>query len=698
MGFYKPTTTQTPDPIFDYWLTRLTGAEMRVLLYAVRRTYGFKKDDDNISLDQFEHGIRTEEGAVLDEGCGCSRKSILRAIKLLIDKGILIKTRRHDADRRDDVNNYRLHIVDERLEHPERGFRKVNTTQVPDEVFDHWLRRLSDAELFVLLYIVRRTLGFRKPADVISPEQFLTGVRTRAGAVLDDGCGVSKKHLYLALAGLKDKGLVAVQRRRSRRAGNIPSVYSLVFEDDVPGILSRSPDDLDPRAAAYDPHADAILIGAELAAPRVDDYGVPTAARRAPGGGPAGRETTYRGKHSDDKRGANGQREGRAMSPGGAHADDHGGAHADDHGGAHADDHGGAHADDHGGAHADDHGGAHGLHGGRTTTPGEGRADDQGYGSQSAPQQTANYQQTDKQETGHTQTDIKDDSISKSSRHRPNMDDPERMTEHVTIPQYSALISQRIADLSLLFHDQDHQRSNRTRALRLWAESNLGEQTFAHMVQEARLIAGKRGNIEKDAADGVGTFDGAKNRMPYFFAVLEDLVDMARDTGSAAQPSWPTQPGDGRGHSHADGPGPGPAMGMPTTRGVVSPGGDVSPETMRDSRGPGGASPGREPTAHHRNGNGGEGGEGGESDLWTAALDEVRLVVTPENYAMWLGSTRVVGRVGRVLRVAVPTEFHREWLTRKLQGKVMAALNRLGHAGLEIEYVVARATGVDGQD
>src|SRR5207248_6862149 len=135
MGFHRPTTTQTPDPVFDFWLTRLTGAEMRVLLYAVRRTYGFKKDSDNISLGQFERGITTEGAAVLDEGCGCSRKSILRAIKLLESKGLLIKTRRHDESR-DDVSNYRLHVIDQRRPRAECGFRAVNTTQVPDEVFD----------------------------------------------------------------------------------------------------------------------------------------------------------------------------------------------------------------------------------------------------------------------------------------------------------------------------------------------------------------------------------------------------------------------------------------------------------------------------------------------------------------------------------------------------------------------------------
>ncbi len=171
-GFHKPTTTQTPDALFDYWQTRLTKAEMRVLLYAVRRTFGFKKDDDDISLDQFVHGITTREGEILDEGCGISRSTLLSALKKLVGKGLLIKDRRTDRRNADEANNYRLDIVDPRRPRAMAGFRTVNTTQAPDELFDYWLSRLTDPELFVLLYIIRRTLGFGKRTDIISPDQW----------------------------------------------------------------------------------------------------------------------------------------------------------------------------------------------------------------------------------------------------------------------------------------------------------------------------------------------------------------------------------------------------------------------------------------------------------------------------------------------------------------------------------------------
>lgn len=81
-----------------------------------------------------------------------------------------------------------------------------------------------------------------------------------------------------------------------------------------------------------------------------------------------------------------------------------------------------------------------------------------------------------------------------------------------------------MADFSKLFHDGAHERSNRTRAMRLWAESGLDEETFVDILQEARAITQAR-PVEREATDG--SPEGTKNRMPYYFRVVEDLVDMA---------------------------------------------------------------------------------------------------------------------------------------------------------------------------
>src|SRR5438067_243832 len=93
------------------------------------------------------------------------------------------------------------------------GVTSPNTTQVPDQYLDELLPDLSGAELKVLLYITRRTFGFKKSSDAISLSQMLAGITTRDGRVLDRGVGLSKKTLLRAIASLKAQRIVLTQRR-----------------------------------------------------------------------------------------------------------------------------------------------------------------------------------------------------------------------------------------------------------------------------------------------------------------------------------------------------------------------------------------------------------------------------------------------------------------------------------------------------
>jgi len=241
-GFDSPNSTQTPDAVFDYWLTRLTGGELRVLLFLIRRTYGWKREQDDVSISQFVHGITDRHGARIAEGTGISRSTAIGAVKKLLAKGLIYKAENRDRVGADEAPTYRLSIRDRRG-HPHAGpFSPINTTQVPDAVFDHWLAHLSDCELAVLLYIVRRTIGFGKPADIISPEQFCHGITTRDGTVLDEGCGVSKGKLYPALARLVGLGLITIERRVHPKKGNLPSRFALVFAGGLPSaVRARDP-------------------------------------------------------------------------------------------------------------------------------------------------------------------------------------------------------------------------------------------------------------------------------------------------------------------------------------------------------------------------------------------------------------------------------------------------------------------------
>lgn len=103
--------------------------------------------------------------------------------------------------------------------------RSPTTTPVPDEIFDYWLTRLGEAELKVLLYIVRRTLGFFKRTDAISLSQLCDGIPDR-----DEGTGLARSSVKEALKGLKDKGLIQAIPQNSEESGHLPTLYSVLWD------------------------------------------------------------------------------------------------------------------------------------------------------------------------------------------------------------------------------------------------------------------------------------------------------------------------------------------------------------------------------------------------------------------------------------------------------------------------------------
>ena len=111
-GFHFPNYTPVPDQVFDELLTVLTGAELKVLLYICRRTFGFKKESDNISLSQMLFGLVKHDGTRLDAGTGLSKPTLLKALRDLQDKGIIEGTRRSSDEHGDEATNYRLRFAD----------------------------------------------------------------------------------------------------------------------------------------------------------------------------------------------------------------------------------------------------------------------------------------------------------------------------------------------------------------------------------------------------------------------------------------------------------------------------------------------------------------------------------------------------------------------------------------------------------
>lgn len=89
-----PNSTQIPNILLDFVIPKISEAEGKCLLYICRRTYGFHKERDRISLSQFVDGIKNRDDKILDYGAGVSRPAVVEALKNLVGSGLVdvIKT------------------------------------------------------------------------------------------------------------------------------------------------------------------------------------------------------------------------------------------------------------------------------------------------------------------------------------------------------------------------------------------------------------------------------------------------------------------------------------------------------------------------------------------------------------------------------------------------------------------------------
>jgi len=126
-GFLSPNYTQIPDQFFDELMPILSGNETKVLLYIFRRTFGFKKDTDNISLSQMVSGITARDGTQLDNGTGLSKASVARSLKELEQKNIILRVRRSNPQKGDLPTTYQLNMLDQSIPLSRRVEGSINS-------------------------------------------------------------------------------------------------------------------------------------------------------------------------------------------------------------------------------------------------------------------------------------------------------------------------------------------------------------------------------------------------------------------------------------------------------------------------------------------------------------------------------------------------------------------------------------------
>ena len=122
------------------------------------------------------------------------------------------------------------------------GFEQVNTTLVPDVFFDVLLPHLNEAQIKVMMYIIRRTLGFKKSSDAISLKQFRYGITTREGKQLDHGCGLKNfTAITKALKSLEEMGCIESEKQKTTAGDSATTLYSIHFRGTTPNVVPTTP-------------------------------------------------------------------------------------------------------------------------------------------------------------------------------------------------------------------------------------------------------------------------------------------------------------------------------------------------------------------------------------------------------------------------------------------------------------------------
>lgn len=76
-GYRQPSYTQTPNELFDEQMREMDDSELRIMLVTIRKTLGYHKKSDPISLTQYQ------------ELSGLSRPGVLAGLRKCIAKGLI---------------------------------------------------------------------------------------------------------------------------------------------------------------------------------------------------------------------------------------------------------------------------------------------------------------------------------------------------------------------------------------------------------------------------------------------------------------------------------------------------------------------------------------------------------------------------------------------------------------------------------
>ena len=119
MSFKVPNHTQTPNELFDVHMKDMDMAELKVVLVICRKTFGWRKQYDRISLSQ------------LEDLTGMSRTSVIKGIQEGIGRGVIERFACDDGFEYglvvEDTSTENVPLASTEIEHTKESILKKHT-------------------------------------------------------------------------------------------------------------------------------------------------------------------------------------------------------------------------------------------------------------------------------------------------------------------------------------------------------------------------------------------------------------------------------------------------------------------------------------------------------------------------------------------------------------------------------------------
>lgn len=212
-GFTPPNYTQIPNEIFDLWMCKLSPAEFKVLLCICRKTFGWHKQRDSISLKQVE------------KMTGLGRSGIVIHLKNLVELRLIEKLKSKTEDGDDAANQYVVNVNSIGVGSPLNGLPVVHSIdQGGSPLNGHTKERVSSKEETTKEKHTPSSKDiriFHGSFVKLAPDEYATLCSDHTKQVIDSW--ILQINDYLASTGNKPyKDYAATIRNWIRRAKNNP--------------------------------------------------------------------------------------------------------------------------------------------------------------------------------------------------------------------------------------------------------------------------------------------------------------------------------------------------------------------------------------------------------------------------------------------------------------------------------------------